>query len=139
MDLFGDYWQGFLNWDGPINGFLMEVGRKPDNWLVAAISKLHISPEYGCELGFYDIEFVDGLPHRWRAKYFYFPDEIDKAFDALVELSMTHNLIGVNSTRGDMMFEESGNHQTNIGVEVVETFFNRMRKLQTPIDESHEM
>lgn len=139
MDLFEDYWQGFVNPDGPINGFLMEVGRKPDNWLVDAISNLRVSQEFGRELGFYDIEFVDGLPSRWRAKYFFFPEQIDKAFDTLVELSMTHNLIGVNSTRGDMMFEESGNHQTNIGSEVVEAFFNRMIKLQTPIDESHEM
>ena len=139
MDLFG-CWQPFNTPDCPIYEYFMWAGKKSSvDWLVDAISRMCVSQRYGFELGFYDIKFVDETPNEWRGMYFHLPEEKENAFDALVDLTMTHNLVGVNVTRGDLMFELSSDHQTNINGEVVGTFLGWLKDFPDHLDDPREM
>ena len=138
MDLF-EYWQPFNTQDCPIYEYFKCVGKKPVDWLVDAISRMRLSQRYGFELGFYDIKFVDKEPNEWCGRYFHLPDEGENAFDALVDLAMTHNLVGVNATRGDLMFERSSDHQTNINGEVVGAFLEWLKDFPDHLDDPREM
>ena len=66
------------------------------------IPRMSVCTRYGYELGFYDVKFAGIRPVEWRGLYFKVPDRISVALDTLVELSMTHNVIGVDATRGDI-------------------------------------
>ena len=118
----GEYWYPLSN-DSIIKLYFRYVERPPAKGWANAI--MHMAPDWNHDygVGFYDLQFVcEDKPTKWRGRFFTVPGELDKAFDALVELSMTHNLVGVNRTRCDLYFERSNDHQTNIDSEIVGSF-----------------
>ena len=131
---FGEHWCTISGDGNHITDYFQEYGRQSVAWMADLIPRMSVCTRYGYELGFYDVKFAGIRPVEWRGLYFKVPDRISVALATLVELSMTHNVIGVDATRGDIFFEKSNDHQTNINYEVVGSFLDWMKYSKKVLD-----